>query len=288
MAALLLAPPPSGLRRARPLLGTLVEIRAEAREPERARQAIEAAFAEIGVVHRLMSFHEVGSDLSRLNRARPGALVAVDPRTAEVLHAAEAFRTESEGAFDAAIAATLVALGLLPAPRAALDPESGAPPGDRILVRRGATALDLGGIAKGYAVDRAIAVLRGFGMASVLVNAGGDLRHFGPEAAPVHLRDPADASRLVASVAVGNAALASSATSGLAGASRAVRPSPLIDARSGIPLHAQAGASVLAPSCMVADALTKVVLVTGDRQHPMLRRHGASLVLHRCAGGAPA
>ena len=237
-----------------------------------------------------MSFHEAGSDLSRLNRARPGALVAVDPRTAEVLRAAEALRTESQGAFDAAIATVLVALGLLPAPPAVSDPASGAPAGGRTMVRRGAASLDLGGIAKGYAVDRAIAVLRGFGMASALVNAGGDLRHFGPQAAPVHLRDPADASRLVASVAVGNAALASSETSGLAttGAAHAVRPSPLIDARRGVPLQAQAGASVLAPSCMVADALTKVVLVTGDRQHPMLRRHGASLVLYRSASGAPA
>src|SRR5258708_22076766 len=54
-------------------------------------------------------------------------------------------------------------------------------------------ALDLGGIAKGFAVDRAVAVLRRHGIRAAVVNAGGDLRAIGP-AVPIHLRDPVDPS----------------------------------------------------------------------------------------------
>ncbi len=286
----LAAQPSASLRRAKPLLGTLVDIRVEAADVERAQLAIDAAFAEISVVHRLMSFHERSSDLSRLNRARPGVLVPVDPRTAEVLRCAEALQTESSGAFDCAVAGTLIALGLLPPVRTAQDDETGDPANGQVMVERGAAPLDLGGIAKGYAVDRAIEVLQGFGVASALVNAGGDLRHFGREAAVVHLRDPADPSRLVASIAVRYMALASSATSGLslAAATPADRRSALIDARQRTPLPAAGGASVLAPRCMMADALAKVVLVTGNRSHPMLSTYGAQIVLHRSAGNAPA
>jgi thiamine biosynthesis lipoprotein len=285
--------PPSRLRRARPLLGTLVDIRVEAGAAARAQEAIAAAFAEIAIVHRLMSFHEAGSDLARLNRARPGEHVCVDARTAEVLQCAESLRLESTGAFDCAVADSLVGRGRLPSMPAtdASDVEARGPAGSaQVVVRRGAARLDLGGIAKGYAVDRAIGVLLGFGIEWALVNAGGDLRHIGTEAAEIKLRDPADPSRLVATVSVRDMALASSASNGLSPTADAgdERGSTLIDPRCGRPLAAAVGASVIAPRCMMADALTKVVLVTGDTRHAMLEAHGASVVLYRCASPTPA
>ena len=63
----------SEIRRARPLLGTLVEIGAAGTN---AAVAIEAAFYEIETIHRLMSFHEVHSDVSRINHAAPGEFSA--------------------------------------------------------------------------------------------------------------------------------------------------------------------------------------------------------------------
>ena len=76
------------IRRARPLLGTLVEIAVDASDERRALRAIEAAFAEIGEVHRCMSFHTADSDLARLHRAPVGRAVAVDARTMTVLRCA--------------------------------------------------------------------------------------------------------------------------------------------------------------------------------------------------------
>jgi FAD:protein FMN transferase len=285
-----LAASPSLLRRARPLLGTLVDIRVEACDAGFAQRAMAAAFAEIGTVHRLMSFHEADSDLARLNRARPGDRVSVDARTAQVLRCAEALRIESAGAFDCAVADVLIAARLLPSMPEAEDDASETSAAGRVVVTRGAARLDLGGIAKGYAVDRAVDLLLELGIRSALVNAGGDLRHVGNQAATIRLRDPANPSHLIAALALRDRALASSASSGLAGdgSTPAPEPSALVDPRSRRPLGPSAGVSVTAPSCMIADALTKVVLVSGDIRHPMLAAHAAEVVLYRAADGAPA
>jgi thiamine biosynthesis lipoprotein len=215
----------------------------------------------------------------------------VDARTARVLCCAEAFRIESAGAFDCAVADALVAAGLLPGVQEETGgPAREAPASGRVAVTRGGAALDLGGIAKGYAVDRAIDLLLELGIRSALVNAGGDLRHIGTEATTIGLRDPADPSRRVASLALRDRALASSASTrlGSAAIAQAPRHSALIDPRRQRPIGPSAGVSVAAPQCMIADALTKVVLVSGDIHHPMLIAHGAEVVLYRAADGPPA
>src|SRR5690348_10923862 len=109
----------SRLQRARPALGTLVEVRVEGLEQGHAAAAIDAAFAEIGAVQRCMSFHEIGSDLSHLHRQRVGTPVRVDARTREVLEWALQIAAASGGIFDPTIAAQQVARGLLPQPESA-------------------------------------------------------------------------------------------------------------------------------------------------------------------------
>ncbi|MGH8122709.1 MAG: FAD:protein FMN transferase [Rudaea sp.] len=118
--------------------------------------------------------------------------------------------------------------------------------------------LDLGGIAKGYAVDRAIDVLFKAGATQAMVNAGGDLRVAGPREEIVHLRGACAASATGA-VAIANAALASSAGS----ATRKRRLGRWVGAhlhgRTKVPVGMFSSASVIADRCMIADALTKVM-----------------------------
>src|SRR4051812_12201813 len=110
------------MRRAQPWLGTLVEISVAAARPGLAAAAFNTAFAALARVHKLMSFHDPGSDVARLNRARPGELVAVDPATCEVLRLAEQVARLSGRAFDIACAPRLVAWQLLPAPQTPAHP----------------------------------------------------------------------------------------------------------------------------------------------------------------------
>ena len=203
-------------RRARPLLGTLVDIRVDGMDEARALSAIGQAFAEIADVHRLMSFHEAASDVSRINRDASRAPVTVDARTREVIALALAFARESHGRFDPTVAAELVAWNRLPRPRDAPAPSAGASWRDIEVLDDGrirATKplwIDLAGIAKGYAVDRAIECLVALGIEAACVNAGGDLRRIGAGTEPVHIRMPSAPYRPLRTLLLGEGSIASS------------------------------------------------------------------------------
>lgn len=275
------------MRRARPCLGTFVDVRVEGLDLSPARAAIEHAFAEVADVHRLMSFHQAGSDLDRLHRARVGARVRIDARTVDVLAWALQIARASAGCFDPTIAAAQVAAGRLPRPASSRQPDAAATWRDVELCGANRVRLlrplwiDLGGIAKGYAVDRAADILVAAGATQLCVNAGGDLRVAGDRAEAVHLRG-VDGVTADAPVLLDGAALA---TSGGAGAS--MTPGP-IDGRTHVPVPPRHAASVAAPRCVVADALTKVVLA-GDVElsRRVLAHFGAQAWLHHDVHAVP-
>jgi thiamine biosynthesis lipoprotein len=242
-------------------LGTIVEI-AAAGQP--AEVAVEAAFAAVLDVHRLMSFHEVESDVSRINMARAGDEIFVSPHTHRVLRFARRVSAACGGVFDVTVGDVLVRHGFLPA----LPPEDVRPreatwrdlmvlAGNRVRWRR-AGRIDLGGIAKGYAVDMAIESLQSRGVLSGLVNAGGDLRMFG-KPQPVHVRLP-DAPGMLAPLGVfADCALATSAAYFSSVDSNGAALEPLVGRERRIGGARQCSATVVAAKCMTADALTKVV-----------------------------
>lgn len=275
--------PSNELRRARPLLGTFVEIAIGVGEPA---AAIDAAFDEIAVIHRLMSFHEASSDVSRLNLAPVGEAVEIDGRTYDVLSTALSFSEESGGAFDVTIGAQLVEAGFLPKPAGFESPDKYSSYRDIVLLRdnrvmrRRNAIVDLGGIAKGYAVDRAVGVLRKSGVRNAIVNAGGDLRIFGA-ARPVHIRHPEDASKAFFVGMLADIAVASS--SGVYARTQAGKASdPLVDPRRRGLQNWRQGFTVMAPNCMAADALTKVIRLTPRFAPEALDRHrGQALAVNR-------
>jgi hypothetical protein len=113
--------------------------------------------------------------------------------------------------------------------------------------------IDLGGIAKGYAVDRAMEKLRARGAVQACVNAGGDLSVHGPDSESVLLRTGQAPGDVVPVLEIENAAVASSGFSTY----RSLDPGPHIDGRSRRPTPAGRFVSVVADHCVVADALTK-------------------------------
>ena len=266
-------------RRAQPALGTLIDIRVrDAGDCADVDAAIDAAFAAVRRVHALMSFHDPASELGRLNRWAARKAVAVSRWTFEVLMLAAALGRASDGAFDCAVAPVLVRLGLLPAPDRSVPARRGhfherleLLPGRRVRFRA-PMWVDLGGIAKGFAVDRAVEALRERGVVAASVNAGGDLRVFGDVTEPILVRVPDDPSRVVALAQLRDAALATSADYG----ADANQPTPFIDAHTLECCGRKVSVSVAAPDCATADALTKVVIASGDPDHPLLARLGAS------------
>lgn len=275
----------NSLRRARPLLGTIVEIRA-AGDMQMLPGAVDAAFALIGQVQKLMSFHDGQSDVSRINSAVAGSEIRVDPHTWRVLEFSRQLGDLSAGAFDIATAAVLVQHGFLPKHTAMAAAESEATYLDLELSaahcvrwqRKG--WIDLGGIAKGYAVDCAIAVLQSHGVNSAVVNAGGDMRCFG-EAQPIQVREPDAPASLISLGWLSEHALATSAGyfSGIEHGGRRIEP--LVDAAQRSCTTWNGSVSVIAPECMTADALTKVVRLAPENLAEMLARFNAqAIVIH--------
>jgi thiamine biosynthesis lipoprotein len=236
----------------RPALGTFVEIAVDG-GPD---AALDLAFAVIDEAQARWSFQDPDSELSRLNRA-PGERVAVHRSTLRLLALARAMALGSEGAFDPTCGGELVLRGVLPdhggpAPLARGRPEDielGA--GWARLCRP--VRLTLDGIAKGWAVDRAVAAMRRAGAEGGWVNAGGDLRVFGKASLLVQRRELDGSLRNMGILRKG--ALASS---------RAGAPDPDFPGLLLAPEGASAVPgvwSVLATSAARADALTKVAAI---------------------------
>jgi len=293
--------PSSSLRRARPLLGTLVEISASGASAG-LQAALDAAFASIEVIDRLMSFHAPASDVSRINAAGAGCAVCVDPHTFRVLQFARELGEMSGGAFDITVADVLMRGGLLPRHAAvAFDTAAGADfrdlvllPGDRVRWRRKGW-IDLGGIAKGYAVDCAIGALRAHGVASGIVNAGGDLRFFG-EPQPVHVRHPEAPGALVPLGVFGDGAVATSSGyfSDHTGTAEGSAAEPLVDPVRRACVRWRQSVTVVAADGMTADALTKIVRLAPRAAPRILARFGAQAFVidgrgvRRCGSAMPA
>jgi thiamine biosynthesis lipoprotein len=234
------------LRRMRIEMGTTLVIEARADSHERAAAALTAAFAAASEVATLLNPHGPGSDLARIAAAPAGSCVPISAAALTVLRFAQRLNKVSDGVFDPCLPGGGGRITDLE-----LRDTDGAP----AACVRVPLAIDCGGIAKGYAVDVAIAALARGGCSAGLVNAGGDVRVFGARSEPVHVRGPDNSWR---SVALADAALAVSEW-----------------ARPGVPsghrgYYLRTGAAVLpvrrfaavrAADCMTADALTKCLLL---------------------------
>lgn len=267
---------PTPIQRCQAWLGTLVEVTLwpqQGASEACTQTALTQAFAASQRVHEAMSPMLPNSDISRFNQASDGTRLTLDPWTVQVLKAAAQLATLTDGGFD-------VSLGSAPPHQVPYTCLSAT----EVIKHGSATQLDLGGIAKGYAVDRMVATLRAYGVRSGCVNAGGDLRCFGEHTWPVWKRlvsaSPNDAHTAPLSpwLSLQHGSLASSQyRNGV---------SPLQGDALFAPQGTQASSqhcyvAVAAPRCIWADALTKIVAQTGRTDHPALNACGAQAWFER-------
>ncbi len=241
------------LNRCRPLLGTFVEVSVSADASDKELIALSnKAFDEIERIHGLMSFHEEASELSLLNKTAHIKPHMLSKDMGVVLSQALALSVLTDGLFDVSIGQELVAQGSLPNHLArqhstgtwkdiVLDDES--------IFFKKPLLLDLGGIAKGYAVDCALKQLSP--ASSALVNAGGDLACTDWRTTPVSIRNPG-------SKGVGVTLPMSALAVATSGCYFQEEGSVMIDPQTRKPVEHKESVSVFAPTCMLADALTKV------------------------------
>lgn len=248
------------IHRCQPLLGTFVELLLKADETEDyLLQLSQTVFAEIRRIHHMMSFHEADSALSYINTHAHQQDCTISPDLQAVLALAIHLSEKTNGDFDISIAPKLVQKNWLPDYHLDIDPTANW---QNIQLGNGRVRfdkqlqLDLGGIAKGYAVDRGLSLIpdhvRG------IINAGGDvgMTHWQDEV--IEVRDPLNHQQSFHTIKMRAAGVATSAGYFNEGGNVAImHPTKMGKA---LPLSA----TVFANSVMLADALTKVVFLQHD------------------------
>jgi thiamine biosynthesis lipoprotein len=294
------------LSETRPSMSTVVTITVAGVAPEVAAPAVEAAFGVFDRVDEVMNEWRPGSPLSALNAAAgSGRPVPLPGDLCDVLRAGRAGAERTGGLFDPTWAALrgVWRFGDGEAPRVpgddevsracalvswsdlVVEPEAG-PPGEpcRALLRRAGMAVGLGGLAKGWGVDRAVEELRRRGLRDFTVQAGGDLFASGTRGGKpwrIGVRDPRGApGEPFAWMEVRDAAFSTTGDSERFFVVDGVRYHHVIDTRTCRPATASRQVSVLAPSALAAEVLGKAVFVLGAEEGLSLAaREGAAVVV---------
>ena len=200
----------------------------------------------------------------------------VAPETLAVVQFCVKLSAASQGAFDATAGPRAKSLGALEGNWQGNWQDIEIDTTGQRLRKHAPLQIDLSGVAKGYAVDLAVLALQAAGMRSGHVNAGGDCRVFGSVPRPLKVRAPWDLRSTINLPDLHNASVATSASYLL--------DAPIIShGVTGRSIDPHISVTVFAPSCMAADALTKVVAVSQDPQHPLLAEYGAKAWLHRAS-----
>ena len=269
------------LLRSLPIMGTAVECQAFHALPERARQAVEAAFAAVEQVDRDMSLYRPESDIGHLNRLAGSREMPIRDSTAAVLRESLSVGQASRGALDVSITPLLAQWGFYSVRQEAPGPKhleaalalvdyrhvhlNGAD--HTVRLARPGMQLDFGGIAKGYAVDQAVEALRLCGVHQGMVNAGGDLRLLGrhPDGDPwaVGVQHPLVPARLLLSLSLDGGAVATSGNYLRYRVYNGRRYGHLLHPQHGYPADTALSMTVVAPTAMRADALATAALVMG-------------------------
>lgn len=256
-----------------PVMGTIADLSVAHPDARYAQAAIDAAMAEVRWVERTMTRFTSTSDIGRANLGAARDAVSVTAETALVVAEALRWADTSGGAYDPAVGETVELWDVThrhePPPESRLAPlagrqlhravEVGSWRGSPVLRYHDADVrLDLGAIAKGYAVDRAAERLRRAGIAHAVIDVGGDLYALGsaPDGEPwrIGVQDPNDSRRMAATLDVANAAVATSGTYVQFFRYRGVRYHHLMDPGEAAPRRTPVESlTVRAASCMHAD-----------------------------------
>ena len=269
------------------------DVQVYATDLQKATTAFTAIESDVRRIEAKYSRYRDDSALTAINRGAGGVPVAIDAETQSLLDYADACWRESDGLFD-------VTSGVL---RTVWNFKGGVPPEaagvrevlgrigwqrvrrtvDTVALETG-MEIDLGGIGKEYAADRAAAVAIAHGVRHGLVNLGGDIRFIGPHVdgrawriGIVHPRDP---ERTIAHLELSDGGLATSGDYERYFEFEGTRYCHILNARTGWPVApSPQSVSVVAPLCTMAGSCSTIAMLNGDRAEEFLREQGLPYLL---------
>jgi FAD:protein FMN transferase len=283
------------------IMGTVYEIAAYDDQPQRASQAIDKAFAEIVRLDAMLSNYKPDSDLSRLNRNAHYHAEKVPADLYRVIAESVRYSKASGGKFDITVA-PLVDLwkAALRGDRVPTEAEQAKlracvgyekieliPP-DQVEFHSPCMRIDVGSIGKGYAVDRAVDILRANGIVNALVDAGQSTIYGmgappGQEAWEVHLRDPSNRIDPQVMLSENSVSTSEQTPASLLGVESAGH---IIDPENGKPLETKYALSIVAKTGTASDALSTTLLLVGPAKgKPIVKAIGDAAAIWISAQG---
>jgi FAD:protein FMN transferase len=263
------------------IMGTRIVVELWSDDATAANAAIDAVMAEMVNIDRNMSTYKPDSEVSRVNRDAATAPVVISSELFGLLTTALDFSRITQGAFDITYASVgfmydfrahkkpteaeiEAALPAVNYHHVVLDAEKST-----VFFTQPGVRIDLGGIGKGYAVDRGIAILQSRGVTHALVTAGGDSRIIGDRFGKpwiVGIRHPDDKSRVIAKIPLVDTAMSTSGDYERYFDEDGVRYHHIIDPRTGHSASKVRSATILASTATRTDGLSKTAFVLGAEE----------------------
>jgi thiamine biosynthesis lipoprotein len=267
-------------KRAQVLMGTMVEITAVAPNETLAQAALTAGFQEIRRLEQMLSTWIETSELSRVNRAAGQEPVGVSEETFALLRLALEIAEYTEGGFNIAIGPAVRLWNIPEAPRIPSDMELEIaaqyadyhnihldPARRTVLLEKPGMKIDVGGIGKGFAAEKATAVMREVGAAGGLVAVAGDFRVFGRRADgtawPVGIQHPRRNGNVLATLDSIDEAVSTSGDYERFFIKDGIRYHHILDPETLQPARLCQSVTIIAPDATWADALATGVFVMG-------------------------
>jgi thiamine biosynthesis lipoprotein len=263
-------------------MGTVIEITLIGDDEEQENKAALQAFEEIKRIEQLMSPKVESGDVFRINQSSGKDRVKISNETLEVIKKAQEISKLSKGGFDITVGPLIELwkrakenktlpsaeevkekLDLANFRNIEMDQEG------RVFLKKRGMAIDLGGIAKGYAVDRAFDVLRSLGYRNLIVNAGGDLRVGGlknNQPWSIGIRNPRESQTILTRISVSDMAVATSGDYEKFFIYEGKRYHHIFNPKNGLPAEGCQSVTIVTKDCTTADGLATAVFVLGPEK----------------------
>ena len=280
-AAPMVAPAGAWHQREAAIMGTRIAVELWSKTEASGEAAIDAVMSEMHRVDELMSHYKPESQLSRINAHAGEGPVRVDRELFDLIARSLEFSRLTDGAFDI----TYASVGYLYDYRHHVKPDEAQieahlsavdwrsleldPAKSTVRFTKPGMRIDLGGFAKGYAVDRSIELLRARGIQHASVSAGGDTRILGDRFGRpwiVGIRHPDDAHRVILRIPLENVALSTSGDYERYFDEDGVRYHHIIDPRTGHSASKVRSATIIGPTATQTDGLSKTAFVLGPEK----------------------
>jgi thiamine biosynthesis lipoprotein len=266
------------LERTEAIMGTRCYVELWADDPDKGNEAIDAVMAELRRIDNLMSHYKPESQLSQINAHANERPVQVDKELFDLIKLSTHYSQITEGAFDITYASVgylynypqhirpneeqiKQALPAVNWRNMLLDEEN-----HTVRFEHPGMRIDLGGIGKGYAVDRGIDILKARGIERALVTAGGDSRIIGDRFGRpwlVAIRHPDNPNKVVTRIPLSDSAVSTSGDYERFFDENGVRYHHIIDPRSGHSASKVRSATILGPTATQTDGMSKTAFVLG-------------------------